>query len=195
MERHVKENVPNCIGSVDGKHIRIRSYDYSGSNNFNYVYYFSTVLMAPADADALFVTIDVGAPCRNIDGGVVRASRLGRSLSIAEEYHEAVPSTDLKQHKASLKKTQCAPCNLDVIAQAACVSHNFMRIKDGSMSIPIRNHMLHAMMMIVPVEQMDVTGGRYWQTILYTFHLYRIIGLMWLWNQLRVLTLNSDKQL
>ncbi|KAJ8883811.1 hypothetical protein PR048_015666 [Dryococelus australis] len=53
-------NVPNCIGSVDGKHIRIRSYDHSGSNNFNCLHYFSTVLMASADADALFVTIDLG---------------------------------------------------------------------------------------------------------------------------------------
>ncbi|KAJ8866597.1 hypothetical protein PR048_032457 [Dryococelus australis] len=62
-------NAPNCIGSDDGKHIRVRSYDHSGSSNFNYLHYFSTVLMASADADALFITIDFGAPSRNSDGG------------------------------------------------------------------------------------------------------------------------------
>lgn len=71
-------NLPNCIGSIDGKHIRIRSFDHSGSNNYNYKNFFSTVLMASADADGLFISIDIGYPGRNNDAGVFHSSSLGK---------------------------------------------------------------------------------------------------------------------
>ncbi|XP_073421558.1 uncharacterized protein [Dendrobates tinctorius] len=44
-------NFPNCLGAVDGKHIRITKPARSGSEFFNYKKYFSTVLMVIADAD------------------------------------------------------------------------------------------------------------------------------------------------
>ena len=71
-------NLPNCLGSIDGKHIRIRAFDKSGSTNYNYKHFFSIVLMASADADGKFITIDVGSPGRNSDGGVFHTSRLGK---------------------------------------------------------------------------------------------------------------------
>ncbi|XP_077139379.1 uncharacterized protein LOC143804805 [Ranitomeya variabilis] len=42
---------PNCLGTVDGKYIRIAKLAGSGSEFFNYKKYFSIVLMAIADAN------------------------------------------------------------------------------------------------------------------------------------------------
>jgi len=72
--------LPHCLGSIDGNHIRIKKFGNTGSRNFNYKGYFYVQLMACADADGCFVTIDVGDLGRNSDGGVFRSSRLGRWL-------------------------------------------------------------------------------------------------------------------
>ncbi|GFG34283.1 hypothetical protein Cfor_00525 [Coptotermes formosanus] len=53
-----RTNFPNCIGAVDGKHIRRCKPDGSGSEFFNYKSYFSTVLMALVDADYKFIAIE-----------------------------------------------------------------------------------------------------------------------------------------
>jgi len=50
-EFYERTNFPNCIGAVDGKHIRIRKPNESGSQFLNYEKFFSTVLMAVTDAD------------------------------------------------------------------------------------------------------------------------------------------------
>lgn len=56
--------------SIDGKHIRIKKFKNIGSKNCNYKGYHSVQLMACADADGCFTTIDVGDLGRNNDGGV-----------------------------------------------------------------------------------------------------------------------------
>lgn len=76
--------MPNCIGSIDGKHVRIQKFKNAGSSNFNYKGYHSVHIMACADADGCFTTIDVGDLGRNSDGGVFRSSRLGRWLEREE---------------------------------------------------------------------------------------------------------------
>ncbi|XP_066442104.1 uncharacterized protein [Eleutherodactylus coqui] len=47
---------PNCIGAVDGKHVRVLQPAHSGSKFFNYQKFFSIVLMAVADAHSKFST-------------------------------------------------------------------------------------------------------------------------------------------
>ncbi|CAH2004839.1 unnamed protein product [Acanthoscelides obtectus] len=77
---HSLWNLPNCIGSIDGKHIRIQAPPRSGSAYINYKGFFSTVLLAVADADGMFVTVDVGEYGRNSDGRALMNSNFGRAL-------------------------------------------------------------------------------------------------------------------
>lgn len=74
-------NLPNCLGSIDGKHVRVQKLPGSGSKNFNYKSFHSLVLMAAADADGNFIMIETGYSGRNSDGGIFRASRMTHWLN------------------------------------------------------------------------------------------------------------------
>lgn len=71
---------PNCIGALDGKHVRIKMPPGSGSSYYNYKKYFSLVLMAICDSNYKFVAVDIGAYGSTADSRVFRASRMGRRL-------------------------------------------------------------------------------------------------------------------
>jgi len=75
-----KWNYPNCIGSIDGKHIRVRCPKNSGSMFFNYKQYYSIVLMAIADANYKFIMVDVGGYGKDSDGGILCASNIYQCL-------------------------------------------------------------------------------------------------------------------
>lgn len=57
---------PNCLGAVDGKHIRIIKPAQSGSY-YNYIKYFSIILMAVCDSNYMFTFVDVGSYGRHAD--------------------------------------------------------------------------------------------------------------------------------
>jgi hypothetical protein len=85
-------NLPNCIRSIDGKHVRRKCFFKTGSLYYNCKSYFSIILLAYADADALFITVHVGDFGKNSDGSVFRASTLGEMLE-NEELHIPFPTS------------------------------------------------------------------------------------------------------
>ena len=60
MDFNIRWNFPNCIESIDAKHVRIHWPPNSGSQYFTYKERHSIVLQAVVEADLKFVTVDVG---------------------------------------------------------------------------------------------------------------------------------------
>lgn len=69
-------NLPNCLGALDGKHIRIEKFPNTGSENFNYKHFHSVILLGCCDADGTFSMIEPGYAGRNSDGGVFKVSAI-----------------------------------------------------------------------------------------------------------------------
>lgn len=75
-----KWNFPNCVGAIDGKHIRIKAPKRSGSLYFNYKEYYSIVLLAVVDADCKFTAVDIGSYGREGDAGIYLKSQIGKMI-------------------------------------------------------------------------------------------------------------------
>lgn len=73
-------DLPNCIGSIDDKHIRIKAPENYESAFYNYKGFFSVVLMATEDADGKFIIIDVGEYGRNSNGRIYKECFFGQQL-------------------------------------------------------------------------------------------------------------------
>nr|XP_021199978.2 uncharacterized protein LOC110383508 [Helicoverpa armigera] len=67
---------PNCLGSIDGKHITIKSPPNSGSMFYCYKNKFSIVLLALVDAHYKFIYIDVGSYGKDSDSTIFENSTL-----------------------------------------------------------------------------------------------------------------------
>lgn len=95
-----KWNMPNCIGALDGKHVRIKAPAKSGSIYYNYKGFFSIVLLALCDGSYKFLLVDVGAYGSESDSGIFVRSEMGkavygRTLNIPRE--NKLPGTDQKE--------------------------------------------------------------------------------------------------
>lgn len=79
-EFYLRTQFPNCIGAIDGKHIRIKQPADTGSLHYNYKHYFSIVLLALVDADYCFSAVDIGAYGGSSDSHVFQRSNFGQKL-------------------------------------------------------------------------------------------------------------------
>ena len=73
-------NLPNCIGSLDGKHIYIQACREAGSMFYNYKQTHSIILMVLCNAERNVTYIDVGCNGRACDGGVLNNCSLSNIL-------------------------------------------------------------------------------------------------------------------
>ena len=79
-----KWNFHNCLGALDGKHIKVRQPINSGSYYFNYKNFHSIVLMGLVDANYKFLYVDIGCNGRVSDGGVFKNCSLWKALENKE---------------------------------------------------------------------------------------------------------------
>lgn len=98
LEFYKKWGFPNCIGSIDGKHIRVKCPANSGSMYYNYKHFFSINLLAVTDANYKFIIVDIGAYGKDSDGGVLLNSKFqtfldNESLNIPKE--EKLPNSNI----------------------------------------------------------------------------------------------------
>ncbi|XP_068091227.1 uncharacterized protein [Hyperolius riggenbachi] len=75
-----KHDFPNCLGAVDGKHVRLVMPAFTGSLYYNYKKFFSLVLMAVVDPNLKCIYVDVGAYGSSHDSSVFQHSRFGVKL-------------------------------------------------------------------------------------------------------------------
>ncbi|XP_058811060.1 uncharacterized protein LOC131675953 [Topomyia yanbarensis] len=100
---------PNCIGSIDGKHVSIKCPNKTGSKHFCYLHKFSVVLMAIVGPDYRFICVDIGGYGKNSDGGIFEMSNMGQRF---EAGMMNVP-------KAKPLPGQIEPCNYVLIGDEA----------------------------------------------------------------------------
>lgn len=93
-------NFPNCVGSIDGKHISIKCPPNSGSEFFCYKQFFSIVLLAIVDPFYKFIMVDIGSYGRHSDSGIFENSLF---------YNEYIKGKSLLPPKALPGTTELVP--------------------------------------------------------------------------------------
>ena len=74
-------NLPNVLGALDGKHIRIMASPNSGTQFYNYKSHFSLQFLAMCDACYCFTLVDIGSYGSNNDTGVLNNSSFGKRFA------------------------------------------------------------------------------------------------------------------
>ncbi|XP_066600111.1 putative nuclease HARBI1 isoform X1 [Prorops nasuta] len=117
-------NVPNCIGSIDGRHIEFKAAIKDGSLYFNYKGSNNIVLLAIVNAFHQFLYINVGVNGRVSDGGVFRDSDFAKLLNNSENplsipddtalpcMHESIPYVILGDNAFPLQRHILKPYSL-----------------------------------------------------------------------------------
>lgn len=79
-----KWNFPNCLGAVDGKHVRITPPAENGSYFWNYKGFNSLVLMGIANINYEFIMVNFGINGRVSNGGVIEHTQFYDKLKHKE---------------------------------------------------------------------------------------------------------------
>ncbi|XP_041354387.1 uncharacterized protein LOC121372171 [Gigantopelta aegis] len=109
-------NFHNCIGAIDGKHVKIQAPANSGSLYYNYKGIFSIVLMAVVDSQYKLLYIDVGANGSCSDGGVFKGTSLYKAL---DQGKAGLPPPE------SLPNSQ-VPVHYNLVADAAFAQKSWL---------------------------------------------------------------------
>lgn len=91
--------VPNCLGAIDGKHVRIFAPPHSGTLHYNYKRYHSIILMAAAESNRRITWAAVGVPGSQNDATVFKFSELGTRINNGNANlppDRTIPGTDVK---------------------------------------------------------------------------------------------------
>nr|CAI5847581.1 unnamed protein product [Callosobruchus analis] len=132
-----------CIGSIDGKHCRIRCPANSGSAFFNYKQYFSIVLQAVADANKKFIAIEVGGKGKQSDGGTFHYSTFNKNLDNKSENFNKRLSRARKCIECAFgiwtgkwrilnKAIETNKQHACLMIKTTCLLHNILRELEGS---------------------------------------------------------------
>ncbi|XP_063365980.1 uncharacterized protein LOC134654469 [Cydia amplana] len=169
---YLKWQFPNCMGSVDGKHFRIKKPPLSVSDYYNYKRYFSLVLQAVSDADYKFIAIEVGGKGRQSDGAPQNLPGSNVKLPYVLVGDEAYPlktylmrpypSTNLNTEKRIFnKRLSRARVTIEnafgilsnkwrtntkhakLIIKVACLLHNIVRSRDGNSDRDFNEYMMN----------------------------------------------------
>lgn len=96
--------VENCLGAMDGKHIRIKAPINTGSYYYNYKGFFSIVLFAVVNANYEFIYAHCGTNGRVSDGGVLKETPFGILLD-KQKLNIPSPNSNLRDGSAPLPYT------------------------------------------------------------------------------------------
>nr|CAH7720890.1 unnamed protein product [Callosobruchus chinensis] len=114
---------PNCIGALDGKHIRIKCPSHSGSMFFNYKHYFSIVLQGLVDDHYRFISIDVG--------GYGKQKNFNKRLSRARKTVECAFGILFAKWRIISSVIETGETTADIIIKAICILHNIIIEKES----------------------------------------------------------------